>query len=270
MRILSVVAVLLTVLAGSVEGQTAKKSTPATKAPATKAPAPPAPRVERKVPYAVGERLAYDVSWSNYLSAGTVVLNVEAKRPSYNSTAYYIVAEAKTEGLLAKLYTLYYKADTLIDSFSMLPQRGSVYSKEGSRQRMKITTFDHPKKQGRFEMQTASKMVKDIGLGTATQDVLSAIYALRTIAPRAGEKFTMPISDSGWLYQVLWTVGQVEPVKVASGQTVQALRVTPRVTDDRGQAVGSGSVLWLATDGSFRPVRMEAVAPVGRIILALK
>lgn len=256
MRILSVAAVLLTVLAGLVEAQPAKKG--------------PAPRVERKVPYAVGERLTYDVSWSNYLSAGTLILTVEAKRPSYNSTAYYIVAEAKTEGLLAKLYTLYYKADTLIDTFSMLPQRGSVFSREGGRQRMKITTFDHSRKQGRFEMQTASKMVKDVGLGTATQDLLSAVYALRTIAPRAGEKFTMPVSDSGWLYQVLWTVGQVEAVKVASGQTVQALRVTPRVTDEKGQSIGSGSVLWVANDGSYRPVRMEAIAPVGRIVLALK
>ncbi len=195
---------------------------------------------------------------------------VQAKRPSYNSTAYYAVAEAQTEGLLAKLDTLYYKADTLIDAFTMLPQRGSVFSREGSRQRMKITTFDHPRKQGRFEMQTASKMVKDLTLATATQDVLSAIYALRTIAPKAGEKFTMPVSDSGWLYQVLWTVGQVEPVKTASGQTVQALRVTPRATDEKGQAVGTGSVLWLATDGSYRPVRLEAAATVGRIVLALK
>jgi len=232
--------------------------------------APAAPRAERKVPYAVGERLVYDVSWSNYVSAGTLTINVEAKRPSYNSTAYYVVAQAQTEGILARLYTLSYKADTLIDSFTMLPQRGSVFSREGGRQRMKITTFDHPKKQGRFEMQTASKMVKDVALGTATQDVLSAIYALRTIAPRAGEKFTMPVSDSGWLYQVLWTVGQVEPVKVASGQVVQALRVTPRVTDEKGQAVGSGSVLWLANDGSFRPVRLEASATVGRVVLALK
>ena len=35
---------------------------------------------------------------------------------------------------------------------------------------MKVTTFEHAKKQGRFEMQTTSKVVKDIGLGTATQD----------------------------------------------------------------------------------------------------
>lgn len=256
MRVLCVVVLLLSGLAGGLEAQSAKK--------------PPAPRAERKVPYTVGERLTYDVSWSNYVSAGTVVLNVEAKRPSYNSTAYYVVAEAKTEGLLAKLYTLYYKADSLIDSFTMLPQRGSVFSREGGRQRMKITTFDHGRKQGRFEMQTASRMAKDVGLGTATQDMLSSLYALRTIAPKAGEKFTMPVSDSGWLYQVLWTIGQVESVKVASGQSVQALRVTPRVTNEKGETVGGGSVLWLATDGSFKPVRLEAAAAVGRIVLALK
>ena len=263
---LSVVLLILSSLSGSLQAQPAAFA----QATARQAKKAPAPRVERKVPYAVGERLAYDVSWSNYLSAGTLSLTVEAKRPSYNSTAYYVVAEAQTEGLLAKLYTLYYKADTLIDAYSMLPQRGSVFSREGSGQRMKITTFDHAKKQGRFEMQTISKMVKDLTLGTATQDILSAVYALRTIAPRAGEKFTMPVSDSGWLYEVLWTVGQVEPVKVASGQTVQALRVTPRATNEKGESVGAGSVIWLATDGSFKPVRMEAAAPVGRIVLTLK
>lgn len=256
MQLRAVVILLLCVASVVTEAQAPKKTAP--------------PRAERKVPYAVGEQLAYEVSWSNYVSAGTVVLSVQAKRASFNSTAYYVVAEAQTAGLLARLYTLYYKADTLIDAYSMLPQRGSVFSKEGSRQRMKVTTFDHAKKQGRFEMQTASKMVKDVGLGPATQDLLSAVYALRTIAPKAGEKFTMPVSDSGWLYQVLWTVGQVEPVKVASGQSVQALRVTPRATNEKGETVGSGSVMWLATDGSFKPVRMEAAAPVGRIVLALK
>lgn len=261
MRMVTVAVVLLTVIAGSLGAQTAKETRTAT---------PPGPRAERKVPYAVGERLAYDVSWANYLSAGTVMLHVEAKRPSYNSTAYYIVAEARTEGLLASFYTLYYKADTLIDAFTTLPQRGSVYSKEGSRERNKVTTFDHPRKQGRFEMQTASKMVKELSLGTATQDLLSAVYALRALAPQSGEKFSMPVSDSGWLYQVLWTVGEAEAVTVASGQTVRALRLTPQVTDENGESVGSGSVLWLATDGSFRPVRMEAATAAGRIVVTLK
>ena len=254
------------------------KSTPSKSAPPKSAPSKsdspakpaPAPRVERQVPYAVGERLAYDVSWSSYLTAGTLTLTVDAKKPSYNSTAYYIVAEAQTTGLVASLYSLYYKADTLIDAYTMLPQRGSLFSREGSRQRIKITTFDHAAKKGVFEMQTASKMKKDLILGVATQDLLSALYALRTIAPKPGEKFGMPVSDSGWLYQVVWTIGQPEPIKTSSGQTVQALRVTPHVTDEKGKDAAGMTTIWLAMDGTYKPLRLEASLAVGRIVLALK
>lgn len=233
-------------------------------------PAAGAARAERRVPYAVGERLVFDVSWSSYVSAGTLTLQVAGKRPSYSSTAYYITAEAQTQGVISKLYTLYYKADTLIDVFSMLPQRGSVYSREGGRQRTKTTTFDHARKRGQFELQTASKIQKDVPLDVATQDLLSAIYALRTIAPKTGESFAMPVSDSGKLYQIKWTIGQLETVKLASGQAVQALRVTPRIFDEQSKSVAGGSVLWLANDGSFKPVRLEAALAVGRIVLALK
>ncbi len=235
----------------------------------TQSAKPGAARAERRVPYSVGETLAYDVSWSNYVSAGTLTLQVAAKRPSYNSVAYYVTAEAQTQGVISKLYTLYYKADTLIDAFSMLPQRGSVYSREGRRQRTKVTTFDHARKRGQFELQTASNVQKDVALDVATQDLLSAIYALRTIAPKAGESFAMPVSDSGKLYQVKWTIGQPETVKNASGQPVQALRVTPRIYEG-SKSVAAGSVLWLATDGSFKPVRLEAALTVGRVVLALK
>src|SRR6185295_10975987 len=78
-------------------------------------PAPRAPRVERAVPFHVGETLTYDVSWSAYVTAGTAVATVKEKKPSFNSTAYYIVAEGRPTPLVAKLYSLYYKLDTLLD-----------------------------------------------------------------------------------------------------------------------------------------------------------
>src|SRR6266568_2197071 len=96
----------------------------------------------KAVPFKVGETLTYDVSWSTFLTAGTAVLTVQEKKPSYNSTAYYIVAEGRPTPLLAKLYSLYYKMDTLLDSFTLLPHRGSVYSEEGSKHRFKSTRFD--------------------------------------------------------------------------------------------------------------------------------
>ncbi len=119
-------------------------------APPAKA-APAAPRAERGVPFRVGETLSWDVSWSSYLTAGTAVATVKEKKPSFSSTAYYIVAEGRPTPLLSKLYSLYYKMDTLLDSYTLLPQRGSVYTEEGKRHRFKTTQFDRAAKKVNFE-----------------------------------------------------------------------------------------------------------------------
>ncbi|HYE85767.1 MAG TPA: DUF3108 domain-containing protein [Vicinamibacterales bacterium] len=236
-----------------------------TRQPAAK----PAP-TERRVPFAVGERLLYDVSWSNYLTAGTLALSVDAKQPSYGSTAYYITAEAKTTGMVSSLYTLYYKADTLIDAYSLLPHRGSLYSREGRRERVKITTFDHGKRQGKFEMKTASVMVKDLTLPPLTQDMLSAIYVLRSIQPRPGDRLDIPVSDSGRLYRITFVVGGEEQVKKADGTLVRAFGVMPQAIEESGKKVGSGVRFWLSNDAKLAPVRMEAALTVGRVVLALR
>ena len=94
----------------------------------THTPAQERPAAERDVPFAVGETLEYDVGWSSYLTAGTATLSVRAKKPSYDSVAYYVVAEGQATGLVAALYPAYYKADTLLDVYTLLPQRGSIYS----------------------------------------------------------------------------------------------------------------------------------------------
>lgn len=227
-------------------------------------------RTERTVPFAAGERLTYDVSWSNYLTAGTLALSVDDKRPSYGSTAYYITAEARTVGMVASLYTLYYKADTLLDAYSLLPQRGSLYSREGRRERLKITTFDHGRRQAKFEMKTASLMTKDLTLPPLTQDMLSAIYVLRSIRPRTGDRLDIPVSDSGRMYNVTFAIGGEERVKKADGTVVNALVVSPQAVEEPNKPVNTGLRFWLSNDARLVPVRMEAGLAVGRIVLALK
>ena len=68
-------------------------------------------------------RSSTDVGWSSYLTAGTATLAIREKKPSYGSVAYYAVAEGRATGLVAALYHVYYKADTLLDVYSLLPQR---------------------------------------------------------------------------------------------------------------------------------------------------
>jgi hypothetical protein len=264
---LCLVAGLVIAVTPAAIAQRPAKGAPPAKTPAKTAPKAPA---ERRVPYAVGELLSYDVSWSSYVTAGTLTLKVESKKPSYSSTAYYVTAEAQSTGMLAKLYPLYYKADTLIDSFTLLPQRGSLYSRENRRERLKITTFDHAKKTGLFEMKTASHMRKDLKLPALTQDLLSAIYVLRAIQPRTGDRLEVPVSDSGWLYKVTFVIGAVESVKKADGTAVPALKVTPEVVDEGGKRAASGTVFWLSNDAALKPVRIEGALAAGRIVIALK
>ena len=93
------------------------------------------------MPFSVGETLTYDVGWSTYLVAGSAISRVVEKRPGKGSAAYYIVAEGRPLPIIARLYPLYYKMDSLIDSLSTLSQRTSLYTEEGSRQRSASTTL---------------------------------------------------------------------------------------------------------------------------------
>src|SRR5262245_35950569 len=176
----------------------APKSAPAPAKPA----AAPAPKKEMPVPFKPGETLEYDIGWSSFVTAGTATVSVKEKKPSYGSTAYYIVAEGRPTAVVSKLYTLYYKADTLLDAYSLLPQRGSLYSEEGKRHRMKTTRFDQAAKKASYEIETRTVVKKDLAIPGFTQDALSAIYVLRSIPFKPGEKFNMPISDNGNIYKV--------------------------------------------------------------------
>src|SRR5687767_2751847 len=114
----------------------------------------PAPQPkEASVPFRVGETLTYDVAWSTYLIAGTAVSTVVEKKPSYGSTAYYIVAEGRPLPFIARLYALYYKMDTLLDSVTTLSQRSSLYTEEGTRHRTATTHFDRKSRRALFELQ---------------------------------------------------------------------------------------------------------------------
>ena len=117
-------------------------------------------RVERPVPFKIGETLTYDVSWSSFITAGTAAATIKEKKASFDSTAYYIVAEGRPTPIVAKLYSFYYKLDTLLDSYTLLPQRGSVYSEEGGRRRFKVTRFDHAAHKAFFEYQSTGTAEK--------------------------------------------------------------------------------------------------------------
>jgi hypothetical protein len=254
------------------QSRTARKpaAKPAAKSAAPpSSPAPAAARAERPVPFRMGEVLTYDVSWSSYVTAGTATVTVREKRPSYGSTAYYIVAEGRPTPLLSKLYTLYYKAETLLDSYSLLPQRGVVYSEEGRDRRTKTTSFNQGAKTAVYEVQTATNVRKDLRLPAFAQDALSAIYVLRAIPMKQGASITMPVTDSGTVYKVQVVVGSREPVR-AGGATTNAWKVIPTLIDAKGKPSARAMAMWISDDERKVPLKLQADLAVGSFVLTLR
>ncbi len=224
---------------------------------------------DRKVPFRPGETLTYDVSWSTYLTAGVATMRVQDRRPSGSSVAYYIVAEGRPTGLLATLYRVYYKADTLLDTASLLPQRGSLYSEEGDRHRLRITRFDHAALRADFEVRTRTLVKTSFAIPKYSQDALSAIYVLRAIPLKPGTRLTIPVCDGGNNYRVQFSIGEAEAVALLSG-TVQAYRVKPAIFDLAGQAVARPMTVWMSADDRRLPVKLRAELAVGSIDLLLR
>jgi len=265
---LPVVLALVAMASLTLHGQ--RKPRAQTAGPAKTSPKPAAaPRAERVVPFATGETLSYDVSWSSYLTAGSATTTIKEKRQSFNSTAYYIVAEGRPTPLLSKLYSVYYKMDSLLDSFTLLPQRGSVYSEEGKRHRFKTTQFDRAAKKVLFEYKTDTTVKADFATSPVTQDALSAIYVLRAIPLKAGEKMTMPVTDNGINYKVQFEAGALEKVRAPIGER-SATRIRLTVTDDKNHAVGKNIAIWITDDPKRLPVKLMADLPVGSFNLLLR
>ena len=232
----SVTAIAVALLVPTTAQSPKPRKAPTRPFAAASAPAPIA--ADKPVPFSPGETLTYDISWSWYLTAGEATLSVKDKRPAGGSSAYYIVAEGRPTGIVSKLYTLYYKLDTLLDSRRLLPQRGSVYSQEGSRRRTRITVFDHAASHADYEVKTTTDVKTSMGLARDSQDALSAVYALRATPLKPDTSLVIPVCDGGKMYRVQFSVGRAEPVKVGDA-SIPAIGSRPR--SSRRPAPASGA-----------------------------
>lgn len=224
---------------------------------------------DRPVPFRVGEVLTYDVSWSKVLTAGTVVMSVRERRNlGGGRSGYYCLAEAKPSWLIEKLYHLYYKADAVIDTATLQPQWSSIYSDEKGRIKNRLTKF----LAGRsieYQQLTSKDGPQKRAVPPSTFDILSAVYALRAEALRAGQSVSMPVTDGGKLLRLRASVAGPESIKTALG-TLPAWRLTPTIADEQGRPTTEHTVtMWISQDARRLPLKLQAGLSVGTVTLTL-
>lgn len=221
------------------------------------------------MPFQVGETLTFDVGWSNYLIAGTATSRVVEKRQSYGSTAYYLVAEGRPIPLIARFYSVFYKMDALLDSFTTLSQRSSLYQEERGARRYISTTFDRRANRARFESENEPALNETFTVPQGVQDGLTTLYTLRTRTFRAGDRITVPVADEGMLYTATFDVSGPEPIRVPLG-TLDAWNLRVTILNASKEPVGQNIAAWISTDARRLPLKLQADLPVGNFALTLR
>jgi len=221
------------------------------------------------VPFKAGEQLTYDISWSDYLTAASATVSVREKRASFDSVAYYLVAEGQPVGFVAAIYSVYYKVDSLLDVYTLLPQRASVFSQEGRHRRMQVTRFDQLQRKATYEMTTATVHKRELRLPSPAHDPLSALYALRTLAMRDGHTTTFAVVNDGMVHTVKVTIAGREAVDTPLGRQ-NAWKLLPQALDSRGGPGNDQVTIWISDDARRLPLRIDAKLDVGVFRLVLR
>jgi hypothetical protein len=171
--------------------------------------------------------------------------------------------------LVARLYSLYYKMESIFDASSLLSRQTSLYSEEGSSRQTTTTKFDRAARRASFEVKAETSGRTEFPVPIGAQDGLATMYALRAKPPKLGERFTIPVADNGEMYAVGVTVLAPESVSVPMG-SMQAWRYDVTLTDSKGQPAGKNTAVWISNDARRLPVKLQAGLAVGDFVLALR
>jgi hypothetical protein len=144
-----------------------------------------------------------------------------------------------------------------------------VYREEGGRHRFKVTRFDHTTHRASFEYQTTGTAERYFAVAPYTQDMLSAIYVLRAVPLKAGDRMTMPVSDNGANYKLQVDDRPGERVQTPFADAT-AWKLKLGIFDSGGHPQGRNVSMWISDDARRLPMKMQGELPVGTFNLNLR
>lgn len=232
---------------------------------------------EQNMPYKEGESLTYEGKYKKLGFAFSVAeLNFTiSKLPETND--YFVKSEARSKGTLTKLFNfdLYQLYRSTIDAEKFQILETTKHDVQGNRVRDSKADFNYtnskvtyvetdPKDSARPPRIVASTIASD------TQDVVSALYRLRSLPLAVGKTFVMKISDSGLVYDI--------PVRITARERKNSIlgkkwcwRIEPEIFGDGRFIEQKGSLtMWITDDADRIPIRAELETKLGDVNIKLK
>lgn len=237
------------------------------------------PKLADPLPFKIGETLTYDVSFSKFIFSGAIgELKLSVSKPA-NSTQPEMIelkAEAVSKGFFPSLFgikvkdryvSLVNQSDFGVHASTKRLEEGKVRREQKSvfnREAGLVTISDRDLANVKSEPR-----IKEKPSPSWVQDLLSAIYFVRTQPLKESEVTRVPISDGGEVYNIEVIAGKREEIKTGAGK-VKAIQLNAKVFDGRYIRRSGEMLVWVTDDPTRTPVRARIKTSGATITVDLK
>ena len=213
------------------------------------------------VPFGAGEKLVFSVQYG-LVTAGEATLEVRNLASLGGNACYRIVSDARTNDFFSKLFEVRDRYESYMDTTKLYSLRYEKHIREGKFKNDEVVDFD----QGAHRAVYRDKVVP---IPPYTQDVLSALYYVRTLPLKVGQSISVANHTDGKNYPLVVRVLGKEHVKVDAGEfdcvIVEPILRGPGVFTQQGRLT-----VWLTDDRRRMPVLMKSKVVIGHVAAILK
>ena len=247
------------------------------------------PKETKAWPFKEGEELFYEGEFSKLLLRGVNVVDLRfvvtqgpATTPTQanhkETSSFRFTADAESKGALLRIFRQYFRQhlETTADAGNLAALTTKKEDTQNKRERVSEAAFDY--RIGKVvwternpKDPNAPPRVVAAALDSPAYDLVSIWYHLRLRADlKPGAKFTLPVSDSGAVYQIPVRVVERKTMKTLLGK-VPCIRLEPEIFGDDKLIAGKGKMsLWFTDDARHIPVKGTINNEMGKLDITLK
>ncbi|MEA2172990.1 MAG: hypothetical protein QOD00_582 [Blastocatellia bacterium] len=209
-------------------------------------------------PYRIGERLTYNVSFSNFNTAAHVELFVAGRGNFFNREGLQLRAHVETTGVVsAALYSINNDYTSYVDQNSGLPFRTQQLIREAGRLSDTSSDYNQPAGIAAIPGKTLA------GTSPGTYDLVSAFYRFRSLPLMEGSLYHISVRSDPDQYDVELRVTGREMVKTNVG-SFETIATQLRINGNP-QANNYKVRIYFSDDERHVPVLITAQHPSGEI-----
>ncbi|MFH1414870.1 MAG: DUF3108 domain-containing protein [Elusimicrobiota bacterium] len=211
-------------------------------------------------PWGVGEKLTFSIRWG-MITCGYAHMEVREKIKLSGRDTYRIVTTARSAQFFDPFYKVRDRVESYIDVENLYTVRYEQSNREGSYKKDLKIIYDH-------EHKVAFENNHKFDITEGIQDVLSALYYLRTKELEVGKSYEFDVGTGKKTWPLVVDVISREKVNVPAGE-FKTIKVIPRLREEGIFKAKGDLEVWLTDDERKYPVQMKSKIEFGTISAVL-